>query len=390
MPITTRKSAFVRYNVDEDVLSKLDTMHFEGKLREFAFKPIDEGTETKSTGWVSVDNINDTFETTTAAVGNFFLWGMRRDTRKVPGAVLRNEVSKAIAQELKRTGKDFISRERRVEIRDQSYLRLLARMPATPKVTQCVYDADRNVIYFGSSATEDMLSFEDLFFTTFGAVPTIPSPSDKAVAIMGDEVTSALSDMAAGSENGADYPLFCDFLLWLWYKTETHNGGEFTIPSGTYTALVKDRIGVVEFGQREVVSQMDTKTKDELNEFADVKYGLWKFQRSVYKLHLDVTRGSEEYSFDIDATKPNFFVVKTPPLHLNGESVTNESPFLEKMALLDVAQNFVDDMYTLFVKARLSKRWTNARKAIQVWLEASAPECERGYSDDNAPKVIDE
>lgn len=390
MPITTRKSAFVRYNVEEDVLSKLDTMTFENKLRELAFKPIDEGTETKSSGWVSVDNINDTFMSTTAAVGNFFLWGMRKDTRKVPGSVLRNEVSKAIANELKRTGKDFISRERRVEIRDQCYLRLLARMPATPKVTQCVYDGDRNVIYFGSSSTEDMLTFEDLFFTTFGAVPTLPTPSDKAVAIMGDEITNVLSDMAAGSEGGAEFPLFCDFLLWLWYKTETHNGGEFTIPSGTYTALVKDRIGVVEISKREVVSAMDTKTRDELNEFADVKYGLWKFHRTVSKLHLEVTRGTEEFEFDIDASKPAFLVVKTPPLHLNGESVTNESPFLEKMALLDVAQNFVDDMYTLFVKARLTKRWTNTHKAIQVWLEASAPECERGYTDANAPQISDE
>jgi len=73
--------------------------------------------------------------------------------------------------------------------------------------------------------------------------------------------------------------------------------------------------------------------------------------------------------------------VKTPPIQLNGESVLNESPFMEKMALLDVAQNFMDDMYALFVKTRLTARWVKTRKAIDVWLEASAPECERGYAD---------
>lgn len=379
----------MRYSVDDSVLSKLDTMAFENKLRAFPFKPIDEGSETKSVGWVSVDNINDTFTSTTAAVANYFLWGMRRDTRKVPTSTLRNEVVKAIANELKRTGKDFLSRDRRVEIKDQCYLRLLARMPAVPKVIQIVYDGDSNTILFGSSATEDMLAFEDIFFNTFGAVPTIPTPSDRAVAILGDGVTSTISDMS-GSTGDAEYPLFCDFLLWLWYKTETYNGGEFDIPSGRYTALVKGRVGVVELSSREVVSAMDTKTKDDTNEFSDVKYGLWKFNRTVTKLHLEVSRSEADFEFDIDASKPGFIVVKTPALHLNGESVTNESPFLEKMALLDTAQNFLDDMFTLFVKARLSNRWTNTRKAITVWLEASAPECERGYADGAAPKVVDE
>lgn len=381
MPITTRKSAFTRYSPGEGTLSKMDTMTFEANLCKMAFKPIDETGDIKSTGWTSAMDINDSeFLTQTAATANFFVWCMRIDKRNVPAAALRNDVNKAIAQDIKRTGKNFLSRERKQEIKDQCYLRLRSRMPAVPKIVQCVYDGERDVIYFGSSSNDDMLTFEELFFASFETVPVLVSPSDRAVAIMGDDVTTALMNIHVG-EGSVEYPLYCDFLLWMWYKAETFKGGNFTLASGEYSATVDEKVSVVEFSGREVVSVVDTKTKDEDCEFSDTKYGLWKFNRTVNKIRMNVTRANDDFTFDIDASKPSSMTVKTPALHLNGESVLNDSPFLEKMALLDVAQNFMDDMYTLFVKARLSNRWASERKNIDLWLEASAPECERGYSD---------
>jgi len=388
MPITTRKSAFARYSIEEDVLSKLTTIEFEERLRKMAFKPIDEGSDTKSLGWTSALDINDTtFSASCVATGNFLVWAMRLDKRSVPAAVLRNEVSKTIAQEIKRSGKDFLSRERKQEIKDQCYLRLLARIPAVPKIYQCVYDSARNTIYFGSTSNADMLNFEELFHATFESLPMVVTPSDAAVAIMGDGVTEMLSSIHVG-EGSVEYPLYCDFLLWLWYKTDTYKAGNFTLQSGEYAAQVEGKVSVVEFSGRSVVSSVDTKTSQEDNEFGDVKYGLWKFQRTVNKMRLSVDRNGETFDYDIDAAKPFAITVKTPPIQLNGESVLNESPFMEKMALLDVAQNFMDDMYALFVKTRLTARWVKTRKAIDVWLEASAPECERGYADELAATML--
>ena len=384
MAITTRNTSMTRFGVPEEVAA-LPTMEFEQKLRQQGFRAIDEGAELSSTGWTGLVNINDPeFTTQTIASGNFYYWGMRIDKRNVPAAVLRNEIAKVMEAELKRTGKQFVSRERRSEIKDIVRLRLLARVPAVPKVIQCVFDGERGTLYVGSVSSAELDIFENLFFNTFDALPIATSPSDRAVAVLGDGVTEALSAIHV-SEKSVEFPLYCDFLLWMWYKTDTFHGGNFTLASGDYSAVVDGKVTVVEFHDGEVISQVDVKTKDEANEFSDMKYGLWKFERTVAKMNINVTRGDDEFNFALDATKPNSVIVKTPAIRLNGESVLADGPFLEKMALLDVAQNYLDDMYTLFVKTRLSTRWVKERQNINVWLEAAAPECERTTIAEVAP-----
>ena len=379
MPITTRNTAMTRYGVTEDVAA-LPTIEFEQKLRANCFHPIeDTDGDVTRIGWTGLVDINDSeFTSQTIACGNFYYFGMRIDKRSVPAATLRNEISKRFVEELKRTGKDFISRERRTEIKDITRLRLLARMPAVPKVIQCVLDSERNAIYVGTTSKTELETFDNLFFVTFGGLPIATSPSDRAVAVLGDSITDTLHAINQ-SERGVEFPLYCDFLLWMWYKTDTFHGGNFTLASGDYSAVVDGKVTIVELSAGNIVSQVDVKTTDEANEFADMKYGLWKFQRAVSKLNINVTRGDDEFCFSIDAAKPNSINVKTPAIRLNGESILHDGPFLEKMALLDTAQNFLDDMFTLFVKARLSNRWVTERQNITVWLEAAAPECERSF-----------
>jgi hypothetical protein len=61
--------------------------------------------------------------------GYFLCFAFRMDTRKIPPVVLRLHLDQALKEEKKRTDANFVSRERKKELKEQVSLRLSARIP---------------------------------------------------------------------------------------------------------------------------------------------------------------------------------------------------------------------------------------------------------------------
>lgn len=374
MPITTRKSTFTIFNLE--AIRDMDVNSVEELLRGKQFTPIDDTPDVLSYGWTPVGDINDLDFQETIARGEYMLWAMRVDKRSIPSSVMRNEVSKVVKDELQRTGREFLSRERLGEIKEQVSLRLRSKMPPTPKTVQVVYDPSAKQVYVGSTSKTDIEYFIDLVQDTFGEVALPWNPADHAEEVLGAKIVDKLNAMEKETGN-ADYKIISDFLFWLWWKTETYKGGECKVPSGTYSAYVDGKIILDEYKDSTIQGKIDISTKDENNEFEDVKYSLWKFPRGIRSLSLKVENNDTEYELLLRADIPSSITVKTPPLRLNGEAVFNESPFLEKMYFLETIRNFINDLFTIFLKVRFSARWESAYQNAMLWLEASAPECER-------------
>lgn len=377
MPITTRKSTYTMFVLGGQA-KEMDTAAFEDSLKMKQFIPIDATPDIKSFGWTNTNDINDfTFSTDSVARGEFYFFNMRLDKRTIPGATLRNETNKAIKEELARTGKDYLSRDRKREIKEQTELRLRTRTVPTPKTVQCVYDPGAEILYAGTTSKTEIEIIEDLLGETFDEHPQLLFPCDRAENYLGGDTTAKLNEIQSDFGN-ADYKLMTDFLTWLWSKSETINAGVLNLNSGEYVIAVDGDVIVDEFDGREIVSSFRVKTKDEKYDFHDVKYGMWQNPRGVRAMNIFMSHGDDDYVVTLDATKPASIAVKTPPLKLNGESVTEESPFLEKMYFIDRTNKFVDDLFELFIKARLNpERWKREHAVMQGWLEASAPECER-------------
>ncbi len=378
MALTTRKSVYSRFLLEGSVKA-LDTAAFEDALRAKRFMPIDATPDEKSFGWTQVDDINDyEFTGNTIARGEFYLFGLRIDKRSIPGATVRNELSKAIKAELQRTGKDYISRERRKELKEQITLKLRARQIPTPKVIQCVFNTANGMLYAATTSGPEVELIMDMVIDTFGETATPLMPGNLA-EIEGKEIedVTAKLNVIQGEFGDVDYKLMSEFLTWLWCKSETIGVEKHQLESGEFSYFIDGTVDVDEYNGREIVSVFKAKTNNEKYDFHDVKYGMWRATRGVRRMSICMSHGDDDYVITLDATKSFGLAVKTPPLHLNGESVTAESPFLEKMYFLQIAEGFIGDMFRRFIKARLTSRWERENTVIQQWLEASAPECER-------------
>jgi hypothetical protein len=141
------------------------------RLRRNAFREIEDTSDERSWGFVSADDWLDSFwREAPPEKGGWLVFGFRLDTRRVSPAVLKKHVllaTRAEEQKAKQDGRNFVSRERRKEIREQVAARLMARTPPVPALFDVAWNvaADRVLV---SSVTPRLLDlFEDHFTLSF-------------------------------------------------------------------------------------------------------------------------------------------------------------------------------------------------------------------------------
>ena len=170
MSILGASTALSRYRVVETVRDEfLQTVP--KRLKDFAFRDIDDTADERSFGWTNIENMLDTrFEESSPEKGALFFFTLRLETRRVQPAVLRKHLLMALAAELeqaKAQGRGGISRARRMEVKEQVMLRLRARSLPVPALFDCVWDPKANRVLFESSNAKAKALFEDCFQMTF-------------------------------------------------------------------------------------------------------------------------------------------------------------------------------------------------------------------------------
>ncbi len=169
------------------------------RLADNAFHDIDESVEERSFGWCNLDNMLDLdWSDSPPEKGQFLCFSLRLDTRRIPPAVIKKHVMIALAKELaqaKTEGKNFISKDRRREIKDQVMLRLRARSLPVPAVFDAVWNMQSGRVLFASTNTKARALFEELFETTFGLELEALTPFALAADMLGEAAVSRLENL---------------------------------------------------------------------------------------------------------------------------------------------------------------------------------------------------
>lgn len=150
-------------------------------LTRHAFVPIDGTADEQSFGFVPFDEpyASDMPLAWNASIlerGHFIAFGLRMDVRRVPGATLKMRVKNAVEAEQAATGKKFISKDRKTEIKDREKLRLLAQTVPTPTVVDVVVDMIDGRIFFASVSKKAKDVFASLWHGAFGEIPLEQTP----------------------------------------------------------------------------------------------------------------------------------------------------------------------------------------------------------------------
>ena len=122
-------------------------------------------------GWVCFEDMLDSeWRTAPPHKGAYLLFSLRLDTRRIPPAIIKKQLSlalKAEKEKMQAQGKKFISRERKKELKEQVLLRLRQRFLPIPAEFNVIWATDRNEVWFASTQGKMIDLFMEAFLNSF-------------------------------------------------------------------------------------------------------------------------------------------------------------------------------------------------------------------------------
>ena len=160
-----------------------------------------------------------------------------------------------------------------------------------------------------------------------------------------------------------------EFLTWLWFRCEAETG-EFELNDNTMAAMViEDALSLTswdEDGTKASIRGGSPTTRPEAS--CALRAGL-----TLRKARLIAAKGDREWHFSLDGETLDLLSVKVPALPEGDDA---EDPLAEKLAAGEELRELVDQIYTQFLRLRLSKDWDaieipRMREWVQIKIDSS-------------------
>ncbi|HET7545718.1 MAG TPA: hypothetical protein VFK05_37880 [Polyangiaceae bacterium] len=369
------------------------------KLRVFQpLKPEDEALE--ASGWCVIERPFD-LELDSAKMfhDSFVLLGFRVDRYRIPGALLKSQISDEEQRQLARGKKTKLSRNEKLEIKERVVMRLRKKVIPTSKAIDLCWHLDSGVVLFFGHSKRMILDFMALFEKTFGLALLEDSPHAAATrATLPRELERALKQIEplsfssgrkrlgkAGKAEPEPEPseppatdeedllervestrfLGSEFLLWLWLRAE----------------IVNKPIALPELGEFEVWldNQLTLQSDIDPNERVTVRgaapSGSPEAREAVraqkFPVRARIAIRNEERDFACVLVAHRFAIASGKiPAVLTKDT---DDAFQERMSLVERLCQNLDGLYAAFLRDRLSALWKEAwEPAIVCWAEDEA------------------
>ena len=137
-------------------------------LTQNAIVEIDDEDVDQSAGWTSYeDPFTPDFTGSTFVTGTQFIFSFRMDKKAIPSKVVTKRYRQEISKRLKESGKEFLSRNEKKQIKEDVIRGLSLRIPATPNVYDVLWNYEKSSLWFFSTQKTANETFEVFFNKTF-------------------------------------------------------------------------------------------------------------------------------------------------------------------------------------------------------------------------------
>ena len=155
-----------------------------------------------------------------------------------------------------------------------------------------------------------------------------------------------------------------EFLVWLWFRAETERGLFDLGEKGTAELWFDGKITLQsedEMGVETIICAGKT------SNMREARFALAE-DKGVVQATVKLVIGDNEWSFVLDSTWMNFSNFKSPKIMKDGED-DPDGIFYEKMFLIEEAVSAMDEIYSSFIKLRLSPEWlAQERPELVKWI----------------------
>lgn len=202
MGFANASCSFTRFRILDAIPDELWTQ-IPDKLKQYAFRDIDDTAEMQAHGWVSFEDMLDSqWESAPPQKGSYLVFSLRLDTRRIPSGVIKKYFALALRDEklrMETQNKKFISRERKKELKEQVLLRLRKHFLPVPGEFNVVWATDRNEVWFASTQNKMIELFTEQFLLTFNLHLEQMTPYNLAATKLEEENLVKLDQLEASS-----------------------------------------------------------------------------------------------------------------------------------------------------------------------------------------------
>ncbi len=167
MGILSSSLSVARYSVeDSPEQSILETVR-EG-LTQNAMTEIEDEYAELTIGWTPFESpYKADFETYSFIFGHYFLFSMRIDKKSVPAKIVQKHTTMEITKKLQESGRDFLSKNEKNDIKNLIMENLMRRIPSTPNLYDILWDHENSRLFFFTTQKAANEELETLFAKSF-------------------------------------------------------------------------------------------------------------------------------------------------------------------------------------------------------------------------------
>ncbi|PIE64297.1 MAG: exonuclease [Desulfobacterales bacterium] len=167
MGILSSSLSITQYRVEGALQEPVIETVFKG-LKKHAIEDIDNESSDKAIGW---SNFGDPFEPqidqSSFLIGTHFAFSMRIDKKTIPNKIIQKHYARDMKKRLEASGREFLSKKEKKEIKDNVVHMLSMRIPATPNIYDIIWNYEAGKIWFFSNLKGANEALETLFARSF-------------------------------------------------------------------------------------------------------------------------------------------------------------------------------------------------------------------------------
>jgi len=137
-------------------------------LKKNAIEDIDKDSADRAVGWACFNEpFSVDFDQHPFLIGTHFVFSMRIDKKTIPAKVVTKYHALEMEKRLKNSGREFLSKTEKKEIKDQVIHMLSMRIPPTPNIYDLVWNYESEELWFLSNLKTANEELETLFTRSF-------------------------------------------------------------------------------------------------------------------------------------------------------------------------------------------------------------------------------
>ena len=171
MGLISSTHSVARYHIDGKIEGSINEKVREGLIK-YSIPKIENEYDEISAGWTPLESpYNPDFESFSFQFGTYFVFSLRVDKKSIPAKLIQKYMAMEIEKKKEKSGRDFISKNEKSELKEHVIDILMHKIPAVPSLYDVLWDYEEKNLYLYTTQKAANEFFETIFLKSFKLKP---------------------------------------------------------------------------------------------------------------------------------------------------------------------------------------------------------------------------